>query len=63
MTAENEIVIAQDDDALSAALGCSSATVDSLHELGVLEFQGELWEVGPARDYLRDIAWAGHLWQ
>lgn len=62
MNARNSIVFAADDVALSEALGCSFETVESLQHDGVLESQGQLWEVGPARDYLRDAAWADNIW-
>ena len=62
MNARNSIVFAVDDAALSAALGCSSEMVESLQNEGVLESHGQFWEVGPARDYLRDAAWADTMW-
>ncbi|OUM45136.1 hypothetical protein [Arthrobacter sedimenti] len=62
MNARNTIVLAVDDADLSEALGCSSEAVESMQNDGVLESQGQLWEIGPARDYLRDAAWADSLW-
>jgi hypothetical protein len=62
MDARNTIVLAVDDADLSEALGCSSEAVESMQNDGVLESQGQLWEIGPARDYLRDAAWADSLW-
>jgi hypothetical protein len=62
MSNRNDIVLAADDSDLSVALGCSAAALATLRDRGVLECQGELWEVGPARDYLRDAAWADNLW-
>ncbi|MHA7218059.1 hypothetical protein ACX80L_04115 [Arthrobacter sp. MDT1-48-3] len=55
-------MLAVDDADLSEALGCSFEAVESMQNDGVLESQGELWEIGPARDYLRDAAWADNLW-
>ncbi|MDN4610097.1 hypothetical protein ACX80J_04805 [Arthrobacter sp. MDB2-24] len=62
MNSRNTIVLALDDADLSDALGCSSEAVESMQNDGVLESQGQLWEIGPARDYLRDAAWADSLW-
>ncbi|MPY10426.1 hypothetical protein [Arthrobacter bussei] len=62
MNARNTIVLAMDQDDLSEALGCSSEAIESMQNDGVLESQGQLWEIGPARDYLRDAAWADSLW-
>ncbi|MFJ6000594.1 hypothetical protein [Arthrobacter sp. NPDC092385] len=62
MNARNTIVLAADDADLSEVLGCSSEAVESMQNDGVLESQGQLWEIGPARDYLRDAAWADNLW-
>lgn len=61
MNARNTIVLAADAD-LSAVLGCSSEDVESMQNDGVLEPQGQLWEIGPAQDYLRDAVWADSLW-
>jgi hypothetical protein len=63
MNSRNTIVLALDQDDLSEALGCSSEAVESMQNNGVLESQGQLWEIGPARDYLRDAAWADSLWR
>ncbi len=63
MSTRNTIVLAVDDAELSAALGCSSEVVESMQNDGVLASQGQLWEIGPARDYLRDAAWADSLWR
>lgn len=62
MNARNTIVLAADDADLSEVLGCSSEVVESLQNDGVLAPQGQLWEIGPAQDYLRDAAWADSLW-
>lgn len=62
MNTRNTIVLAVDDADLSTALGCSSEAMESMQNDGVLESQGQLWETGPARDYLRDAAWADNLW-
>ena len=62
MRARNSIVFAIDDAALSTALGCCSETVEALQNEWVLESQGQFREVGPARDYLRDAAWADTMW-
>lgn len=62
MNARTTLVLAMDRDDLSEALGCSSEAVETMQNDGVLESQGELWEIGPARDYLRDAAWADNLW-
>lgn len=62
MNARTTLVLAVDESDLSQALGCSSETVESMQNDGVLASQGQLWEIGPARDYLRDAAWADSLW-
>ncbi|MBJ2121864.1 MULTISPECIES: hypothetical protein [Arthrobacter] len=62
MSDRSDFVIAADDRDLTVALGCSAAALASLRDSGVLASSGELWEVGPARDYLRDAAWADSLW-
>ncbi|MCU1631397.1 MAG: hypothetical protein JWM61_49 [Micrococcaceae bacterium] len=62
MNARNTIVLAVDQSDLTEALGCTSEVVESMQDNGVLESQGQLWEIGPARDYLRDAAWADHHW-
>lgn len=62
MNARNTIVLAVDDPDLSEALDCSPEAVESMQNDGVLAPQGQLWEVGPAPDYLRDAAWADNLW-
>lgn len=62
MNDRNTVVFALGEKALSEALGCSSETVELLRNDGVLELQGELWEIGAAQDYLRDAAWADQLW-
>ncbi|PPB48717.1 hypothetical protein C4K88_13450 [Arthrobacter pityocampae] len=63
MNARNTIVLAMDDTDLSEALGCSSEEVESMQNAGVLAPQGQLWEIGPAKDYLRDAVWADGLWR
>ncbi|GAB3552342.1 hypothetical protein GCM10027404_22700 [Arthrobacter tumbae] len=61
--AHNEnVILAADAHDLSEALGCSPDTVEDLRGMGVLASQGELFDVGAARDYLRDAAWADSLW-
>lgn len=62
MAASNDVILATDERELSEALGCSSDTLEDMRDQGVLASRGELWEVGPARDYLRDAAWADSLW-
>jgi hypothetical protein len=62
MNARNTIVLAMDQSDLTEALGCTSEVVESMQDNGVLESQGQLWEIGPARDYLRDAAWADNHW-
>lgn len=62
MNPRNTLVLAMDPADLSEALGCSSEAVASMQDSGVLEPQGQLWEIGAARDYLRDAAWADSLW-
>lgn len=63
MNARNTLVLAVDDTDLSEVLGCSSEAVETMQNDGVLAPQGQLWEIGPARDYLRDAAWADSLWR
>lgn len=63
MRAGNVPMTALDEADLPQALGCSSAAVAAMQNDGVLESQGELWELGPAREYLRDAAWADNLWR
>lgn len=58
----NELVLAADDKDLGTVLGCSEDTVGDMRDMGYVESRGELWSVGPARDYLRDAAWADGLW-
>lgn len=62
MASRNELVLAANSRDLSEVLGCSEDVVDVLRDQGMVESQGELWDVGPARDYLRDAAWAGGFW-
>lgn len=62
MAATNDVILASNARELSEALGCSPDTLEDMRDLGVLASRGELWEVGPARDYLRDAAWADSLW-
>ncbi len=59
----NEVVLAADDKDLGSALGCDEETVEDMRGMGYVESRGELWSVGPARDYLRDAAWADCLWE
>lgn len=63
MTHNKDVILAASSHDLSEALGCSPDTVDDLRGMGVIASQGELWEVGSARDYLRDVAWADNLWR
>lgn len=62
MAYNEDVILAADAHDLSEALGCSPDTVENLRGMGVIASQGELWEVGAARDYLRDAAWADSLW-
>jgi hypothetical protein len=62
MNARNTLVLAMTPADLSEALGCSSEAVESMQNDGVLESQGQLWEIGAAQDYLRDAAWADSIW-
>ncbi|WAP52094.1 hypothetical protein OL239_01865 [Arthrobacter sp. ATA002] len=62
MTHRDELVVAADSRDLSEVLGCSEDVVDVLRDQGMVESHGEVWNVGPARDYLRDAAWAGGFW-
>jgi len=59
----NEVVLAADDKDLGTVLGCDEETVVDMRGMGYVESRGELWSVGPARDYLRDAAWADCLWE
>ncbi|WP_323959775.1 hypothetical protein GC088_14755 [Arthrobacter sp. JZ12] len=63
MAHNKDVILAADEQDLSEALGCSPDTVENLRGMGVIASQGELWEVGAARDYLRDAAWADNLWR
>ncbi|WP_458116035.1 hypothetical protein [Arthrobacter sp. D2-10] len=62
MAHHKDVILAADAHDLSKALGCSPDTVEDLRGMGVIASQGELWEVGAARDYLRDAVWADNLW-
>lgn len=62
MTSRNEFIVASTSQDLSEALGCSEDVVEDLRDKGIVASSGELWDVGPARDYLRDAAWAGGFW-
>lgn len=62
MAAHNDVILAADVRDLSEALGCSADTLEDMRGMGVIASRGELWEVGAARDYLRDAAWADNLW-
>lgn len=62
MAHKEDVILAASAHDLSEALGCSPDTVEDLRGMGVIASQGELWEVGAARDYLRDAAWADSLW-
>lgn len=62
MPSPNELVVASSSQDLSEVLGCSEDVVEDLRDKGIVASSGELWDVGPARDYLRDAAWAGGFW-
>ncbi|MBP3035551.1 hypothetical protein J2M53_04675 [Arthrobacter sp. zg-ZUI100] len=62
MASRDEVVVAASSRDLSEVLGCSEDVVEDLRDMGIVESRGELWNVGPARDYLRDAAWAGGFW-
>lgn len=52
---------ARTDTGLSEALDCSPGTFE---ENGIpFEPHGELLEIGTARNYVRDAAWAGTQWR
>lgn len=63
MRSVDTAMTALDQEDLAQVLGCTSAAVAAMQNDGVLESQGELWELGPARGYLRDAAWADNLWR
>lgn len=63
MARNEDVILATDTRELSEALGCSPDTVEDLQGMGVIASQGELWDIGAARDYLRDVAWADSLWR
>lgn len=63
MENRNELVVAASSQDLSEVLGCSEDVVEDLRGMGIVSSSGELWDVGPARDYLRDAAWAGGFWE
>ncbi|MFJ7750022.1 hypothetical protein ACIQXM_08715 [Arthrobacter sp. NPDC097144] len=63
MENRNELVVAASSQDLSEVLGCSEDVVEDLRDMGIVSSSGELWDVGPARDYLRDAAWAGGFWE
>jgi hypothetical protein len=58
-----DVIRAASNRDLSAALGCSEDAVETMRSMGYLSTVGELWNLGPARDYLRDAAWADELWR
>ncbi|KAD4059823.1 hypothetical protein [Arthrobacter yangruifuii] len=60
--AEHEEVVVGDSQELGTVLGCSDDVLDDLKNSGVLASHGEAWNVGPAREYLRDAAWADEVW-
>jgi len=62
MGTRHEVVLVGDGKDLGTVLGCSEDTVEDMRDMGYVESRGELWSVGPARDYLRDQAWADGLW-
>ena len=63
MANRNELVVAASSQDLSEVLGCSEDVVEDLQGRGIVASGGEVWDVGPARDYLRDAAWAGDFWE
>lgn len=63
VAASDDIILAADVRELSEALGCSTDALEDMQGMGMLASRGELWDVGPARDYLRDAAWADSLWR
>ncbi len=62
MATKDEVIRAESTQDLSDALGCSTDIVEDMCGMGFLASCGELWNLGPARDYLRDAAWADQLW-
>lgn len=62
MTPEAEVNWAADAQDLSAALGCSVDVVERMRILGFLSPHGDLFNLAPARDYVRDAAWAAQVW-
>ena len=60
--AEHEEVVVADAEELGSVLGCSEDLLADMRDSGVLEQFGEAWNVGPAREYLRDAAWADQVW-
>lgn len=60
--AEHEEVVVTDAEELGSVLGCSDDLLADMRDSGVLEQFGEAWNVGPAREYLRDAAWADQVW-
>ncbi|MCC3265998.1 hypothetical protein MUG94_16490 [Arthrobacter gengyunqii] len=62
MSNRNELVVASSSQDLSEVLGCTEDVVEDLRDKGIVASSGEVWDVGPARDYLRDAAWAGGFW-
>lgn len=62
MGEHEDVVLAADAGDLGTVLGCSEDQVLDLCEKGMVASRGELWDVGSARSYLRDAAWADGLW-
>ncbi|MCQ2000032.1 hypothetical protein N2K95_15460 [Arthrobacter zhaoxinii] len=60
--ADHEEVVVADSQELGSVLGCSEDVLADLKNSGVLASNGEAWNVGPAREYLRDAAWADEVW-
>ena len=60
--ADREEVVVGDAQELGSLLGCSEDVLTDLKNSGVLAPFGEAWNVGPAREYLRDAAWADEVW-
>ncbi len=60
--ADEEEVVVADAQELGTVLGCSEDLLADMRDIGVLEPFGEAWNVAPAREYLRDAAWADQAW-
>lgn len=62
MTAEADVNWTADAQDLSAVLGCSVDVVERMRNLGFLSPHGDLSNLAPSRDYVRDAAWAAQVW-